>query len=147
MNGKRQHRLRTVLRGGAAFIALAISGAPSPLQPRPMPPMIIRSRTGRVSRRAEQILAAAKDFAPIYYQRYIIDKHNEPPEVQQARHRQCALFRFVESYCHDDHNTAAHHRSHTENARPVSRTEDENVDSSDAICRSSSWIKETIHGR
>jgi hypothetical protein len=33
---------------------------------------------------AEQILPAAKDFAPIYYQRYIIDKHNEPPEVQQA---------------------------------------------------------------
>jgi hypothetical protein len=33
---------------------------------------------------AEQILAAAKDFAPIYYQRYIIDKHNKPPEVQQA---------------------------------------------------------------
>jgi hypothetical protein len=27
MNRKRQHRLRTVLRGGAAFIALAISGA------------------------------------------------------------------------------------------------------------------------
>ena len=46
--------------------------------------MIIRSRTGCVSRRAEQILAAARDFAPIYYQRYIIDKHNRPPEVQQG---------------------------------------------------------------
>jgi hypothetical protein len=33
---------------------------------------------------AEQIMAAARDFAPIYYQRYIIDTHNEPPEVQQA---------------------------------------------------------------
>jgi hypothetical protein len=33
---------------------------------------------------AEQILAAARDFAPIYYERYIIDKHNKSPEVQQA---------------------------------------------------------------
>jgi hypothetical protein len=33
---------------------------------------------------AEQILAAARDFTPIYYQRYIIDKHNKSPEVQQA---------------------------------------------------------------
>jgi hypothetical protein len=24
------------------------------------------------------------DYAPIYYQRYIIDKHNKSPEVQQA---------------------------------------------------------------
>ncbi len=33
---------------------------------------------------AEQILAAARDFAPIYYERYIIDKHNKSPDVQQA---------------------------------------------------------------
>jgi hypothetical protein len=33
---------------------------------------------------AEQILAAARDWEPVYYQRYIIDKHNKPPEVQQA---------------------------------------------------------------
>ena len=33
---------------------------------------------------AEQILAAARDFEPIYYERYIIDKHNKSPEVQQA---------------------------------------------------------------
>jgi hypothetical protein len=33
---------------------------------------------------AEQILAAARDYSAIYYQRYIIDKHNKPPEVQQA---------------------------------------------------------------
>jgi Domain of unknown function (DUF5078) len=84
MNGKRRHRLRTVLRGGVAFIALAISGAAfaasaaaDATDDYPIPHRW-------VSRRAEQILAAAKDFAPIYYQRYIIDKHNEPPEVQQA---------------------------------------------------------------
>jgi hypothetical protein len=33
---------------------------------------------------AEQILAAARDFEPIYYERYIIDKHNKSAEVQRA---------------------------------------------------------------
>jgi hypothetical protein len=33
---------------------------------------------------AEQILAAASDFTPIYYERYMIDKHNKSPQVQQA---------------------------------------------------------------
>jgi hypothetical protein len=33
---------------------------------------------------AEQILAAARDFTPIHCERYIIDKHNKSPEVQQA---------------------------------------------------------------
>jgi hypothetical protein len=33
---------------------------------------------------SEQILAAARDFTPIYYKRYIIDKHNKSPAVQQA---------------------------------------------------------------
>jgi hypothetical protein len=28
---------------------------------------------------AEQILAAARDFTPIYYERYMIDKHNKSP--------------------------------------------------------------------
>jgi hypothetical protein len=86
MNGKRQHRLRTVLRGGVAIIALGISGvgfassaAADATDDYPIPHrMIITTCT------AEQILAAARDFAPIYYQRYIIDKHNRPPEVQQA---------------------------------------------------------------
>jgi hypothetical protein len=33
---------------------------------------------------AEQILAAASDLTPIYYERYMIDKHNKSPQVQQA---------------------------------------------------------------
>jgi hypothetical protein len=33
---------------------------------------------------AEQILAAARDYEPVYYARYIIDKHNKSPDVQQA---------------------------------------------------------------
>ena len=86
MKGIRQHRLRTILRGSVAFIALGISGAAfaasgaaDATDDYPIPHrMIITTCT------AEQILAAAKDFAPIYYQRYIIDKHNKPPGVQQA---------------------------------------------------------------
>jgi hypothetical protein len=77
MNGMRQHRLRAVLRGSAAIIALGISGvafagsaAADATDDYPIPHrMIITTCT------AEQILAAAKDFAPIYYQRYIVDKH------------------------------------------------------------------------
>jgi Domain of unknown function (DUF5078) len=33
---------------------------------------------------AEQILPAARDFAPIYYERYMIDKNNRPADVQQG---------------------------------------------------------------
>src|ERR1700756_4018485 len=33
---------------------------------------------------AEQILAAARDYTPIYYHRNIIDKHNKSPDVKQA---------------------------------------------------------------
>lgn len=33
---------------------------------------------------AEQILAAARDVAPIYFERYMIDMHNKSPDVQQA---------------------------------------------------------------
>ena len=32
---------------------------------------------------AEQFLAAARDTSPVYFERYIIDKNNRPPEVQQ----------------------------------------------------------------
>jgi hypothetical protein len=63
----------------ASPAAFAASAAADATDDYPIPHrMIITTCT------AEQILAAAKDFAPIYYQRYIIDKHNKPPEVQQA---------------------------------------------------------------
>jgi hypothetical protein len=86
MNGMRRHRLSTVLRGGIAVIALGTSGvafagsaAADATDEYPIPHrMIITTCT------AEQILAAARDFEPIYYQRYMIDKHNRPPDVQQA---------------------------------------------------------------
>jgi hypothetical protein len=33
---------------------------------------------------AEQYLAAARDTSPIYYQRYMIDFHNRPADIQQG---------------------------------------------------------------
>ncbi|BBY33407.1 hypothetical protein MMIN_14680 [Mycolicibacter minnesotensis] len=33
---------------------------------------------------AEQMLAASRDLSPIYYERYMIDMHNKPVQVQQA---------------------------------------------------------------
>ena len=33
---------------------------------------------------AEQIMAAARDVEPVYFERYMIDYNNKSPEVQQA---------------------------------------------------------------
>lgn len=33
---------------------------------------------------AEQIMAAARDVRPVYYERYMIDYNNKAPDVQQA---------------------------------------------------------------
>ena len=33
---------------------------------------------------AEQIMAAARDVEPVYYQRYLIDYHNHSTDIQQA---------------------------------------------------------------
>jgi len=68
-----------VVAGGIAATAFAGAAAADATDDYPIPHrMIITTCT------AEQLLAAARDFSPIYYQRYMIDKHNKPPEVQQA---------------------------------------------------------------
>jgi hypothetical protein len=68
-----------VLAGGVAATALPGTAGADATDDYPIPHrMIITTCT------AEQILAAARDYSPIYYERYIIDKHNKPPEVQQA---------------------------------------------------------------
>ena len=86
MTVMRQDRRRSFFRGSAAVVALGIAAAAFPGRAAadagddyPIPHrMIITTCT------PEQILAAARDYEPIYYTRYIIDKHNKPPEVQQA---------------------------------------------------------------
>ena len=82
----RQHRQSLVVRSNLAVVAIAAAAAAFPgvaaadaTDDYPIPHrMIITSCT------SEQILSAARDFTPIYYARYTIDKHNKPPGVQQA---------------------------------------------------------------
>jgi hypothetical protein len=86
VNRPRRSRARSVRRVGlAAFsAAVAISALPviavaDSTDDYPIPNrMIVTTCT------AEQILAAARDFTPIYYERYMIDQHNKSPQVQQA---------------------------------------------------------------
>jgi hypothetical protein len=68
-----------VLTGAFAATAFPAVAAADATDDYPIPHrMVVTTCT------AEQILAAARDFTPIYYERYIIDKHNKSPEVQQA---------------------------------------------------------------
>jgi hypothetical protein len=41
---------------------------------------------------AEQVLAAARDVEPVYYERYMIDYNNHSPDVQQATRDQMHWF-------------------------------------------------------
>jgi Domain of unknown function (DUF5078) len=62
-----------------AATAFAATAAADATDDYPIPQrMIVTTCT------AEQILAAARDFTPIYYERYMIDKHNKSPQVQRA---------------------------------------------------------------
>ena len=84
--GARPACKRPALRAGIAVVTGAFLAAVFPATARadatddyPIPHrMIVTTCT------AEQILSAARDYAPIYYERYIIDKHNKSPDVQQA---------------------------------------------------------------
>jgi hypothetical protein len=68
-----------VLAGAFAATAFPANAMADATDDYPIPHrMIVTTCT------AEQILAAAPDYAPIYYERYIIDKHNRSPDVQQA---------------------------------------------------------------
>jgi hypothetical protein len=86
VNRPRQPRTRSIKRAGIAALSAAVMVSALPViavadstDDYPIPDrMIITTCT------AEQILAAARDFTPIYYERYMIDKHNKSPQVQQA---------------------------------------------------------------
>jgi len=86
MSGMRKYGVRRVLRGGAAVVAVGLAAGLCPATASadatddyPIPHrMIITNCT------AEQIMAAARDVEPIYYERYMIDYNNKPVDVQQA---------------------------------------------------------------
>ncbi|KLO28130.1 hypothetical protein ABW16_13820 [Mycolicibacter heraklionensis] len=80
---------RPILRGivvtaaavGAAVAAVLLPATASAdaTDDFPIPRRVIRTDCS-----AEQMLAASRDLSPIYYERYMIDMHNKPVQVQQA---------------------------------------------------------------
>ena len=79
-------RLRgLVLRGGMAaaacgLVATAFAGsaAADSTEDFPIPHRMIITTCD-----TEQYMAAARDTSPVYFERYMIDRGNRPPEVQQ----------------------------------------------------------------
>jgi hypothetical protein len=82
----RQPRGRSVLRAGIAALTatVATSALPATAVADATDDYPIPHRMIAATCTAEQILAAARDFTPIYYERYMIDKHNKSTQVQQA---------------------------------------------------------------
>jgi Domain of unknown function (DUF5078) len=86
MHRPRRPRARSVLRAAIAALTATVATTALPATAMadstddyPIPHrMIVTTCT------TEQILAAARDFTPIYHERYMIDKHNKSPQVQQA---------------------------------------------------------------
>jgi hypothetical protein len=68
-----------VLTGSLAATVFPATAAADATDDYPIPHRMIGTTCT-----AEQILAAARDFTPIYYERYMLDKHNKSPDVQQA---------------------------------------------------------------
>ena len=80
-------RMRTLLaRAGASVLGLAVAASLNAVTARadapddyPIPHRMIITTCS-----AEQIMAAARDVEPVYYERYMIDYNNKSPEIQQA---------------------------------------------------------------
>ena len=72
-------------RTGAAVLGVALAAALCPVAASadatddyPIPNRMLKTTCT-----AEQIMAAARDVEPVYYERYMIDYNNKSPEVQQ----------------------------------------------------------------
>ena len=87
MNRPGRPRARSVRRAGLAALSAAavmISALPATAMADSTNDYPIPRRMIVTTCAAEQILAAARDFTPIYYERYMIDKHNKSTQVQRA---------------------------------------------------------------
>jgi hypothetical protein len=75
---------KSMVRSGLAGVAVAsalVMAAPAPAdagEDYPIPRRMINTQCD-----AEQYLAAVRDTNPIYFERYMIDKSNRPPDIQQ----------------------------------------------------------------
>ena len=105
----RLSRLSTAIRAGVAVLALSAAATAFPHVAKADPGFTpcdgcssndstddfpIPRRMISTTCTAEQLLAAARDFAPVYYQRYMTDYDNHP-NVQPGRPRQGALVLLV----------------------------------------------------
>jgi hypothetical protein len=77
---------RAFLRSSVAVVVLSGSMAVIPgvasddaTDDYPIPNRMLKTTCA-----AEQIMAAARDVEPVYYERYMIDYNNKSPDVQQA---------------------------------------------------------------
>ena len=75
-----------IARAGAAAIGIVMAATAAPASAfadatddYPIPHRMIITACS-----AEQIMAAARDVTPVYYERYMIDYNNKSPPVQQA---------------------------------------------------------------
>jgi hypothetical protein len=86
MNRQRLPLARSVVRASIAVLGTAIAttglsarAAADGTDDYPIPHRILVTTCT-----AEELLAAARDYEPVYYERYMIDMHNKPPNIQQA---------------------------------------------------------------
>jgi hypothetical protein len=68
----------------ATVAALVAAGSPSTAAADATDDYPIPNRMIKTTCTAEQIMAAARDVEPIYFERYMIDYNNKSPQVQQA---------------------------------------------------------------
>jgi hypothetical protein len=69
----------TVVAGAIAATAFAAPAAADATDDYPIPNRILKTTCT-----VDQYMAAARDVEPIYYQRYMIDYNNRPPDIQQG---------------------------------------------------------------
>jgi hypothetical protein len=78
MTGMRILQALAALAITSTALAPAVAGADA-TDDYPIPNRMIKTTCD-----AEQIMAAARDVEPIYYERFMIDYNNKSPQVQQA---------------------------------------------------------------
>jgi hypothetical protein len=83
-------RVVALVMAGTVFAAPGLASADA-TDDYPIPNRILETTCT-----AEQIMAAARDVEPVYYQRYMIDYNNHSPEIQQATQDQVHWFFSVD---------------------------------------------------
>ncbi|WP_026256046.1 DUF5078 domain-containing protein [Mycobacterium sp. 155] len=81
----RPRRVTNLIRAGVAACAVAgsLAAAPGMASADATDDYPIPNRILKTTCTAEQIMAAARDVEPVYYERYMIDYNNKAPELQQ----------------------------------------------------------------